>query len=94
MCLLLCLPPHESCRTRGHSSGWGDTWGVERSVETEGLFGGTERCSSHTCLISIPWSLPTVRQGEEGVASCLQGASCNAPHLHSTCRHACFTLQL
>lgn len=94
MCLLLCLPPHESCRTRGHSSGWGDTWGVERSVETEGLFGGTERCSSHTCLISIPWSLPTVRQGEEGVASCLQGTSCNAPHLHSTCRHACFTLQL
>lgn len=32
--------------------------------------------------------------GEEGVASCPQGTSRNAPHLHSTCRRACFTLQL
>lgn len=93
MCLLLCLPPRESCRTRGHGSGWGDTWGVERSVETGGPSGGTD--SAH--VLSVPhhsWSLPMVRQGEEGVASCLQGAGCSAPHFQSTCSHACFTLQL
>lgn len=49
-----------------------------------GPFGGT----CHICPTSIPWSLPVVRQREEGVASC------DAPHFHSTCRHACFTLQL
>lgn len=36
-----------------------------------GPFGGT----CHICPTSIPWSLPVVRQGEEGVASC------NAPPL-------------
>lgn len=62
MCLLLCLLPCGSCRTKGHGSGWRDTWGVE----TRDLFGGTDWCTCHICSISIPWSLPMVRQGRRG----------------------------